>query len=106
MGLYSVELPGGYSPSIVSQAAEAELAESMDDPAESDELFEEFEEVKRARSLSSIFDKDEQVIEVDASQADESLAVCCETPTTAMVPVCQKSAGIFLCVPLGVALTS
>ena len=43
---------------------------------DSDELFEEFEEVKRARSLSSIFDKEDQVLEVDAAQADETLAVC------------------------------
>ncbi len=42
---------------------------------DSDELFEEFEEVKRARSLSSIFDKEDQVLEVDAAQADETLAV-------------------------------
>ncbi len=42
---------------------------------DSDELFEEFEEVKRARSLSSIFDKEDQVLEVDATQADETLAV-------------------------------
>jgi len=31
--------------------------------------------VKRARSLSSIFDKEDQVLEVDAAQADETLAV-------------------------------
>lgn len=54
-----------------AQAAEAE-AELADD-----ELMNEFEEAKRSRSLSSIFngESDEEVIEVDATQQDESLSV-------------------------------
>lgn len=60
-----------------TQAAEAEVVDSLDDSvdSESDELFEEFEEVKRARSLSSIFTSEDDVLQVDASQTDETLAV-------------------------------
>lgn len=62
----------------ILQAAEAEVVDSLDDSvdSESDELVEEFEEVKRARSLSSIFTSEDEVLKVDAGQADESLAVC------------------------------
>ena len=40
---------------------------------------EEFEEAKRSRSLSSIFngESDDDTIQVDASQQDESLSVSC-----------------------------
>lgn len=77
------------------QAAEAEVAESAD----ADELYEEFEEVKRARTLSSIFDKDadDDVLKVDASQSDESLAVhkdacSCAPDNNAhqLIPLCNE----------------
>lgn len=61
------------------QAAEAEVMDSLNSESldsESDELFEEFEEVKRAKSLSSIFNSEDDVVQVDATQADETLAVC------------------------------
>ena len=56
------------------QAAEAEIVDSLD--SDSDELLEELEQVKRAKSLSSIFNSEDDVVQVDAAQADESLAVC------------------------------
>ncbi|KAL3136406.1 hypothetical protein ABBQ38_005663 [Trebouxia sp. C0009 RCD-2024] len=68
---------GFHSSAAYRQAAEAEVVDSLDDSvdSESDELVEEFEEVKRARSLSSIFTSEDEVLKVDAGQADESLAL-------------------------------
>ena len=64
---------------LSAQAAEVELTE--DEAAEADDdLLNEFEEAKRSRSLSSIFTgelTDDEVLEVDASGQDESLAVRC-----------------------------
>ena len=60
---------------LSAQAAEVELAEELAD----DDLLEEFEEAKRSRSLSSIFngESDDDTIKVDATQLDESLSVSC-----------------------------
>lgn len=71
------------SVSASASAAEPELAEpeiaeeesDVADSADSDELVEEFEEVKRARSLSAIYQGNEEVLKVDAAVADESLAL-------------------------------
>ena len=60
---------------FTAQAAEAEVVDSLDMDEADDLLEEEFEGEKRARSLSSIFTAEDDVLEVDAAQADESLAV-------------------------------
>lgn len=69
---------------LSAQAAEVELiddeAAEADDAEADDDLLSEFEEAKRSRSLSSIFTgelTDDEVLQVDASAQDESLAVCC-----------------------------
>lgn len=56
---------------LSAQAAEAESELADED------LLHEFEEAKRSRSLSSIFngESDDDTIQVDASQQDESLSV-------------------------------
>lgn len=44
--------------------------------------------MKRARSLSSIFTSEDEVLKVDAGQADESLAVCLCQCYAALLPHC------------------